>query len=545
MSEARNHFWLPVLFLIAAVSLLFAYAPLDGGFSWSDSPRHALNGIFVKDLVRDMPFADPSGYAFDYYAQYPALTILFYPPLFYVTSAPLYGIFGDSFQTAIFAIYLHYIAFAIGSFKLARFWLPPLGATAVALMLVAAPEVAFWGRQIMLEIPAYAWLIWGCVFFMSYLRTDRIWTLYFAVALIVLAIYTKISIGFILLVFLAALFNKRGLALLRDKHSYIILGLAVIGLVPLMILTLKFGQANVQSVSGIADSHTSRLSLQGWIWYAKQLPGQLGWPLLLMAIAYPVWAIIRRNTILNGTSLIFLAGWFLVGYLFYSAIDLKEARHSVFILFPLVLAAGLLLEQVSQHPLRHLATLAVALFTLGYTVMERPVNFVKGYRTAALKVSELAPENANLLFSGYRDGNFIFNIRTLPDRPDLKVTRADKLLLEVAVRRGLGVKQASYGEDEIAQLINDQGIEFVVAEPDFWTDLDQMAKLQNILQSDRFREIERFQLDVNYPNSHARELVIYQNLMDFAKEGKEQDIYLPIIEMKIEAEEGSTEPSNN
>src|SRR5690242_10154064 len=73
-----------VLVLSAAVALLFLGAPRGGAFYWSDAPRHALNGVFVMDFLRAAPIHDPAGFAYRYYAQYPALTILLYPPLFYL-----------------------------------------------------------------------------------------------------------------------------------------------------------------------------------------------------------------------------------------------------------------------------------------------------------------------------------------------------------------------------------------------------------------------------------------------------------------------------
>ena len=87
------------VFLLGAV-LLFVTAPHHGEFWWSDAPRHALNGVFVKDLIAAMP-AHPGAWAMQYYVQYPALTILFYPPLFYAISAPFYALFGVSHATAI------------------------------------------------------------------------------------------------------------------------------------------------------------------------------------------------------------------------------------------------------------------------------------------------------------------------------------------------------------------------------------------------------------------------------------------------------------
>ena len=84
----------------AGTVLLFLSAPHHGEFWWSDAPRHALNGVFVKDLVAAIP-AHPSAWAMQYYVRYPALTILFYPPLFYAISAPFYAVFGVSEATAL------------------------------------------------------------------------------------------------------------------------------------------------------------------------------------------------------------------------------------------------------------------------------------------------------------------------------------------------------------------------------------------------------------------------------------------------------------
>ena len=88
---------LAVLAILGVLIVLFWTAPLGGEFSWSDAPRHALNGVFIKDLVVAMPLKDLEGFAYGYYAKYPALTILFYPPLFYFLSAPFYGLLGASY----------------------------------------------------------------------------------------------------------------------------------------------------------------------------------------------------------------------------------------------------------------------------------------------------------------------------------------------------------------------------------------------------------------------------------------------------------------
>lgn len=71
-----------VFALLAASAGMILTAPMAGNFSWSDAPRHALNGAFIMDLVHDHPWDHPAAWAMDYYIRYPALRILFYPPFF-------------------------------------------------------------------------------------------------------------------------------------------------------------------------------------------------------------------------------------------------------------------------------------------------------------------------------------------------------------------------------------------------------------------------------------------------------------------------------
>lgn len=521
--------WLPLLLLLVCVGLLFLGAPIGGAFEWSDSPRHALNGVFVKDAFAALPLKDPAGYAYRYYGQYPALTILFYPPLFYFISAPFYALLGVSQSTALFVVALHYVFFAWGSWRLFRFWLGPWQAGAAALILVASPEIASWGRQVMLEIPAFAFLIWSVVFFTRYRREQRIGWLYLAAALLVLAMYTKISTCFMAAALAGTLLYERRGTLLRDRHTWFICLIAAVALAPLMLITVKFGQANMQSVTGIADAAVSRKSLSGWLWYLKQFPGQLGWPLTIVA-GVAVLLAARRGRALSmaRADLLFWCLWFGCGYLFFSAIDLKEARHSLFILPAVVMAAAALLARIEPSHGSAAALGILALAVLGETVFMRPVLYVKGYAEAANFIAQHAPKGSAVLFSGYRDGSFIFNVRSHEERRDLTVVRADKLLLRVAVRRELGVHEKGVTEAELGEQINQLGIHYIVAQPGFWNDLVAMQRLEHVLGSRQFVEVTRIATPANF-NANEKELVIYRNLGPVHEGSVRQDIDLPII----------------
>ena len=115
--------------------------------------------------------------------------------------------------------------------------------------------------------------------------------------------------------------------------------------------------------------------------------------------------------------------------------------------------------------------------------------------------------------------------------------RADKLLLEISVRRELGVKQEAYSEEEIAELINSHGVHTVVAQTDFWTDLEQMARLQNVLRSAQFEEIARIPIRANI-DVRDKELVVYRNRGPVAEGERRLSIKLPMIGRKLEGTVG-------
>jgi len=520
------------LLMVILVALLFLGAPHGGAFYWSDSPRHALNGVFVADLLTTLPIQDPSGFAYAYYAKYPALTILFYPPLFYVFSAPFFLLLGVSHESALTPVFVLYVLFVAGSYQLFRYWMSAGLAFSAATALAFSPEIAFWGRQVMLEVPAFAALTWSAVFFTRYRKGSRNEHLYLSALLLVCAMYVKITAGFMAGVFLIAIMIT-DCRVLRCKQFWLTFALSAIALVPLVFLTIKFGQANVQSVAGIADAEVSRRSLSGWIWYAKQLPGQLGWPLVAGALAFALAVLAGRGHVPRDRGdVAFWVGWLLIGYVFFSAIDLKEARHTVFILPPLVFAAFMLLGQMTRWPglFGGLLALAVA----AETIFLRPVYYVDGYADAARYIATHAPKESAVVFSGYRDGSFIFNMRARQDRPDLSVVRADKLLLRVAVRRELGVEQKSFDESEIVAMIDRLGAHYVVAQPGFWNDLAVMQRFERVLSSAHFEKVATIQTPANYP-AHESALSIYRNRGNVAAKAGRVDIDLPMINRSIAA----------
>jgi hypothetical protein len=523
------------IFVVAA-AILWISAPHNGEFWWSDSPRHALNGVFVKDMIAAFPWRDPARYAMQYYVQYPALTVLFYPPLFYLISAPFYALFGVSHGTALTVVLVHYIALAYGLYLFGCRWLNRSIALAVGLSVMAAPGVALWGRQVMLEIPALAFAVWGVLILRRHAENGKPILLYLGTFLSLCSIYTKISAIFLLPVVGLMLLAHRRAGLWRDRHAWLAALFLILGLIPITILTLKFGEVNMQSVLGIPDAEVSRYSLSGWLWYLRRLPEQIGWPLLAAAIAFPfLVAAGRRSRRVDSVDLILLCGWLVFGYVFFSLIDLKEARHSTLILPPLLLAAGLTFGQIPRAGAA--IALAVTLGTGIYTWYRAPVFYVEGYREAAEWIARDAPKGSVILFSGNRDGSFIFNLRTLDANRDFYTVRADKLLLSLSVRRELGVTEKTLSEAEIGDMLDKYGVTYVVAQTDFWTDLDVMARLQSVLRSPHFAEAARLPVVANFP-AEDKELRIYRNRHEVASGAVRLNLDLPMVGRSVDGQIG-------
>src|SRR5271166_5785507 len=180
-----------LLLLALAVILLFKTSPTQGDFWWSDAPRHAMDGVFYYDMARALPLSHLKRWAIDYYLQYPAVTVLTYPPLFALVEAVFFGLFGVSHVTAQLTVSAFFLATAYGAYFLARRWVGRVAAFSSTLLFVGTPCMALWGRQVMLEIPAFAFLVWSSYFFFRYLDSDKSRDLYAVVVFILAATYTK------------------------------------------------------------------------------------------------------------------------------------------------------------------------------------------------------------------------------------------------------------------------------------------------------------------------------------------------------------------
>lgn len=505
--------------------LILLTAPLHGDFNWSESSRNALNGAFVLDLVREVP-RDPVGWATAYYLKYPALTVLFYPPLLSVAVGLTYAVLGVSHWAAMACMSLFVFGLAAATYLWARRVAGPPAALAAALLLLAAPEVLLWGQQVLLEVPMMALATGGALFLARYGDNGRARDFGIAVVLLLLAAYTKQTAAFVAVGLLAGLLVWVGVRLLTRQHVWIVAVLAVVALVPLALLQLKFGSFNVISAIDRPDTAgPSRFSAESLTWYAVRLPSMLGWPTLLLAAA-PVFFLLRRGVGNIRGDVLLALGWLGVTYVALCMIALKETRHGLPLLVPLVILAAITMDQVAR--LRVLLPVAAAAL-LVLQLWSNPTRGVVGYQEAADRIAAIALPAARVVFAGNRDGQFIFNIRAQV-RQDIAVIRADKLFLGINVVPGLGLNPRDTPRDEISAMLNRYGVSYVVTVPRMWAEAPVMARFDEVLRSDQFEEVLR--IPVTGP-AEERELVIYRNKGKLAVPPEQPSVLLPSVGLKL------------
>jgi hypothetical protein len=498
--------------LTFAVCLLFKTSPTQGDFWWSDAPRHAMDGVFYYDMARALPIAHLKQWAIDYYLQYPAVTALTYPPVFALVEALFFGVFGVSHVTAQLTVSFFLLLTAYGTYFLVRRWVDRVTGLATALLFIGTPVMALWGRQVMLEIPTFAFLIWSSYSFFLYLDTGKPRNLYLTVLLVLGAADTKQPAIFILPAYLLTLYVVHRNDLFRRSEFWWSGALFVVGMSPLVLFTWLWGRTNMQQAVGGGWGRHSRFSLATWTYVARfEWPRQLGWTLLALALVYCVGCIFRKDWRAPKPVMFFLVAWLITAYAFFTLISVASQRYTIFLIFPLVVFSILTIIRVLPSPIGPYVAVAFGAVSFIYTLAARPVPYVSGYRAAAQYVCSLAPQDSVVMFSGIRDGSFIFNVKSMPDCKNLTVMRADKLLLKVAIHRDLfGVQEFGVTEVKFKEMLQRYGVHYIVIEPDFWNDLKSMQMLVALLHQDQFKLLRKVPIVSNREHINS-ELEIYEN----------------------------------
>lgn len=498
-----------------------------------------MDGAFYRDLVVNLPITHARVWATNYYLHYPAIVVLLYPPVFSVVEAVFFLLFGVSHFSAQLTVAAFYMAAAVGAYQLACVWVNRASALAVSLLFIGAHEIARWGRQVMLEIPVYALILWSCYFLFVYLRDKKEVSLYLAAIALSGALYTKQTVLFLPLVFAVTIYAAQGWEVLHDRAVRRATGGFLLLTLPLLLFTLRFSGTHLKTVSGGEPSGYTRLNLAGWLFYVQSLPQQVGWAILSLASVYVLVGFVRHQWKLSKPAIVFLTAWLGFGYVFFSLLQVHEPRHSSVILFPLTIFVVLAIHHFIPPRFASYTAIALSSILLAFTLLYDPVPHLDGYEAVTDYVATVAPANSVILFSGYQDGMFIFDLRARDGAKNFAVLRSDKLLLNYAVYREWGLKQVSVTEPQIANLLNRYGVQYIVDQPNFWQDLKNMQSLQNVLHTAQFEKVADFPITGNILH-HDTHIEIYKNLSALQPHPEQLKLNLGSVDLSVEGKIGET-----
>lgn len=485
--------------LLAAATLLYMTSPRTEAFFWTDAATFALNGELIRDYLASGFATSPMAFAKTWFLHYPALTISLYPPIFPLAEAVMFMAFGFSHAAAQATVAVFCLAAAGGAYASARTVAPPLAAAGAALLVLAAPEVLLWSRQVMMETPALAFLLLGSACLLRYQARGSTGWLLAATALVLAATYTKQTAIFAALAFAAAILADQGLPASRRRPLWIAAALGVVGLLPLAAFTLATASVLVdialQTASAGSDL-AAPTSPPMVLLYLRVLPDICGWPMLAASACYG--AVVARQGWRDRAErrlAILMAAWFVSDLLFVSLVGHFEQRYGMALAVPAAMFSVLLALRVTAVRWRPAVSLGAGALALVATMIRSPVPPGASYAAVAAAVVQYAGKGDVVLFDLEDTKTLSFSLRARSPAPGPYVLRAEKLLVDYRIVREWGVQDRSLGTAEIEGIIDKFGIGLVVLQPGFWADLPSMARLEAILGSDRFEQVAEFAIE--------------------------------------------------
>src|SRR5260370_25683191 len=282
LSRYRTPILLSVVLVLAAVVISRGIS--KGEFNVNiDEAYDATTGLYVADFVRDLPvaLAHPVQYTYAYYAQYPALGLIHWPPFFHFIEGIMFLVFGPSVASARIAVLLFALFGLYFWFKLVAALQNEWTATVCTVVLSCLPAVLLYEKAVVLKVPSLALCIAASYFWLQYLEQAKSQSLYWCSVFAGLALLTKQQGVYLALFFLL---SALGLGKWRELLSRPILWaagivLAIVG--PFYVLELSVDR---QSIAANILQGVDRVPPNRFTYYLQALPQELGLVLCELSI---------------------------------------------------------------------------------------------------------------------------------------------------------------------------------------------------------------------------------------------------------------------
>jgi 4-amino-4-deoxy-L-arabinose transferase-like glycosyltransferase len=508
--QRRDWILAGILLVVAVIVLRGVHV---GEFDYNvDEAQHAVTGLFMADAIRDLPLRNPIQYAYNYYAQYPAVAIVHWPPLFYVFEGLGFLTLGPSAFTARLIVLLFAMLLLYSWYRLVESVQDSTTAAVSTAILGLLPTMLLFEKTVMLEVPSLALGVAAIREWIRYLQSGERRYIYMTGVWTALALLCKQTSVYLLLFFALSVVVTRNWRRLwsRDVLIVAVLGALVVG--PFYGFMLV---AQGRAVANDLGSHQLR-GLERFAFYLRTLPMTLTLTVLLLALLGLALSY-RWDSKFNTQIMVC---WWLAGYLTFTFFAQRESRFAIYWFPPLVyFAAGLLMKGFRLPSLRMAARVAAIVLIAGLALFgwryRRP--YIAGYKdTAASLVNTY--KSGIVLFDGEVPGNFVFYMRALDPARQFLVLR--KSLYVNDIRQSSHSEELLHSPAELLDLLRDDGVRFVVVMENAPLRFPVQQMLRDTLQSNQFALRGRFPIQSNETQWQGRNLLLYENTQWVPPTGK-------------------------
>jgi len=468
-------------------------------FFFYDEMQHAMTGVFFRDLLIDHPWSNPVQYAYEYYAKYPALGLLYWPPLFHMVEGLFFLVFGISVLASRLTILAYALVGVFFWYKIAEREGPQPRALASALIFPLLPFVLQYERVTMLEIPCVAMCMVSLYFWQSFMREERARDLWWFAAFLVASLFTSQKAIFVAFFAVLHFLVERRWKLLKRWDVWAAAFLSVAIVVPWYLFSLNKLTLSYDRVSGQAFLHVT--TSHHLFYYLEQILPQMGMLLGVLGMAGFVWTMLRERKEHH-----FFLIWIVAGFLCFTPIHEKSIRHTMVWIPVLVYFALVMVENLQP---RRSWVVPVFCVLAAYSV-------VKALNTNTQKASGIEPiaqyvlaqpDSDVIYYQGKLCIDFIFFVRK-NDPDKRRLIAREKQVVASKVAAGKGIRQILVTPGEVIRMFQEWGIRYAVVENR--DVIDGLGPVHVALQSDRFEVIRRYDMQSNVEAHKDLRITLYR-----------------------------------
>lgn len=498
----RGLFREPIFLILALLGVIISLHIQRGEFHFaSDEMRHAVTGMFFRDVLVDLPWRDPLRYVNEYYAKYPALGVPHWPPLFYFIEGIYFLVFGFSPWVSRLCVLSYALLGVYCWYRIAERQGPRRLAVMSSLIFPLLPFMLIFERVTMLEIPMIALSLAAILFWLKFLESDRARDIWLVGLFSAMAFLTSQKAVF-LPVFLGVHFlMERPWRVLSRLHFWAAMLVSGLTVLPWYLLSFDTLSLSYERVAGQSFQHLYRWQTE-LPFYPQRLAYQVGIVWVILGGAGFVWALLRQPRKHR-----FFLAWVVSCYAVFTAIQEKDTRHTM-IWIPAVIYLGLVMvEQLFAgrrwvyvgYGALLLHTLILALDT------DRPRLW--GVEEVARYVTSL-PESDLVYYQGTLNGDFIFFFRKYDPQREKMVAR-EKQIVATKIIGEYGKREILTTPEQVLDFFQSWGIRYAVVENrDF---LPELSVARKVLDSDAFEKVRSFNVESNNPSGgQDRRIVVYR-----------------------------------